>query len=80
MFVSSISYIGDSYSDNEIGLKVYTVNATTAISSIRHYYYGSTKKYTYLYLTTTGIKFVKESNAGDTYSDVTATFYYRELK
>ena len=75
MFVCSVGL-----SDETTTFKLSTINATTAISSARHYYSGSTKKYTYVYLTTTGIRYVREATGGNTYSNVTSTFYYKELK
>ena len=80
MFVCSVGISGNSSSEETTTFKLSTVNATTAISSIRHYYSGSTKKYSYLYLTTTGIRYVREATGGNTYSNVTAIFYYKELK
>ena len=76
MFVCSVG-LND---ETTTTFKLSTIKATTSISSTRHYYYGNTKKYTYVYLTTTGIKFVKQSNGGDTYTNITAIFYYKELK
>ena len=80
MFVSSVGIEGDTSTDKTTVFKLGTMSTSTSISIIRHYYSGSTKKYTYVYLTATGIKFVVEANNQSTYSNKNVVFYYKELK